>query len=63
MGEYAGHPLVGTLGIPLVVYPGLKVSRFGVFISGLIPIEIWGGFIPICFAFLIGMVWEEKTKQ
>jgi hypothetical protein len=26
MEDYAGHPLVGTLGVPLVVYPGLKVS-------------------------------------
>ena len=25
MDSYAGHPLVGTLGVPLVVYPGLKV--------------------------------------
>ena len=25
MDTYAGHPLVGTAGIPLVVYPGLKV--------------------------------------
>jgi hypothetical protein len=25
MDSYAGHPLVGTLGLPLVVYPGLKV--------------------------------------
>jgi hypothetical protein len=24
--EYSGHPLVGTLGVPLVVYPGLKVG-------------------------------------
>ncbi len=25
MDSYAGHPLVGTAGVPLVVYPGLKV--------------------------------------
>ena len=24
--HYASHPLVGTLGIPLVVYPGLKLN-------------------------------------
>ena len=29
MDSYAGHPLVGTAGIPLVVYPGLKVSLSG----------------------------------
>ena len=27
MDSYAGHPLVGTAGIPLVVYPGLKVGN------------------------------------
>ena len=26
MDSYAGHPLVGTAGVPLVLYPGLKVS-------------------------------------
>lgn len=26
MTEYSGHPLVGTAGVPLVVYPGLKVG-------------------------------------
>ncbi|KAL7413387.1 hypothetical protein BDY24DRAFT_389910 [Mrakia frigida] len=26
MSHYASHPLVGTLGIPLVVYPGLKLN-------------------------------------
>jgi hypothetical protein len=26
MDSYAGHPLVGTAGVPLVVYPGLKVG-------------------------------------
>ena len=30
MDTYAGHPLVGTLGIPLVVYPGLKVGQTSV---------------------------------
>jgi hypothetical protein len=24
--HYASHPLVGTLGVPLVVYPGLKLN-------------------------------------
>jgi len=28
MDSYAGHPLVGTLGVPLVLYPGLKVRRY-----------------------------------
>ena len=32
MDEYAGHPLVGTAGVPLVVYPGLKV-RFVVLLA------------------------------
>ncbi|ORX37435.1 hypothetical protein BD324DRAFT_449992 [Kockovaella imperatae] len=26
MDSYAGHPLVGTAGIPLIVYPGLKLN-------------------------------------
>ena len=26
MGHYASHPLVGTAGVPLVVYPGLKLN-------------------------------------
>jgi hypothetical protein len=26
MSHYASHPLVGTAGVPLVVYPGLKVG-------------------------------------
>lgn len=26
MGHYATHPLVGTAGVPLVVYPGLKLN-------------------------------------
>lgn len=24
--EYAGHPVVGTFGLPLVIYPGLKLN-------------------------------------
>ena len=24
--SYAGHPVVGTFGLPLVVYPGLKLN-------------------------------------
>jgi len=26
MSTYSGHPLVGTAGVPLVVYPGLKLN-------------------------------------
>lgn len=26
MSHYASHPLVGTMGVPLVVYPGLKLN-------------------------------------
>ncbi|PWZ02856.1 UDP-Glycosyltransferase/glycogen phosphorylase [Testicularia cyperi] len=26
MRQYAGHPVVGTFGVPLVVYPGLKLN-------------------------------------
>ncbi len=24
--QYAGHPVVGTFGVPLIIYPGLKLN-------------------------------------
>ena len=26
--SYAGHPVVGTFGLPLIIYPGLKLNFF-----------------------------------